>query len=141
MDQGVFTDVASGYGEEKPTQSKKKCAAWSRWRESWICYCFPPYLDVVTRQPQSLIYVLEQFKLERNDRACQLFKDRPLSVPLFTDSIVLQKTEYIHYNPVQYKWQLAASPETYVCSTAAFYGSADWHWPFRRIGHALCERE
>lgn len=46
------------------------------------------------------------------------------------DEVVLQKIDYIHRNPVQPKWQLAATPEDYSWSSAAFYLSANLSWPF-----------
>lgn len=82
--------------------------------------------DLLDHHPK----VLEHFKVERNDRGYQFFKERPLSVPLFTDEIALQKIDYIHRNPIQPKWQLAATPEDYAWSSAAFYHSADMRWPF-----------
>ena len=74
--------------------------------------------------------VLEQFKVARKDRQYQFFKERPLSVPLFTDPVVLQKMRYIHRNPIQPKWQLSTVPEAYIWSSAAFYAHADMQWPF-----------
>jgi len=82
--------------------------------------------DLLDHHPK----VLEHFKVERNDRDYQFFKERPLSVPLFTDEVALQKIEYIHRNPIQPKWQLAATPEDYAWSSAAFYHSADMRWSF-----------
>jgi putative transposase len=74
--------------------------------------------------------VLEQFKVNRKDRKYQFFKERPLSIPLFSDKVVLQKMRYIHRNPIQPKWRLASTVEEYVWSSAAFYMNADLHWPF-----------
>jgi len=74
--------------------------------------------------------VLERFKVQRNDRDYQFFKERPLSIPLFTDAVVSQKMEYIHRNPVQPKWRLSDTPEAYPWSSAVFYLSADLHWSF-----------
>lgn len=74
--------------------------------------------------------VLNQFKVDRNDREYQIFKERPLSVPLFTDSVVLQKMRYIHRNPIQAKWKLCEKSTDYRWSSAAFYESADNSWPF-----------
>ena len=74
--------------------------------------------------------VLEHFKVDRKDREYQFFKERSLSVPLFTDPIVAQKIDYIHHNPVQSKWRLAAVPEAYSWSSAGFYLLADMNWDF-----------
>jgi putative transposase len=82
--------------------------------------------DLVQHHPA----VLECFKVVRKDRQYQFFKERPLSVPVFTDRVMLQKMNYIHRNPVQEKWHLALTPEAYRWSSAAFYTHADMHWPF-----------
>lgn len=74
--------------------------------------------------------VLAQFKTDRKDRQYQFFKDRPLSVPIFRDEVALQKINYVHNNPIAAKWQLAALPEDYKWSSAAFYAKKDTQWPF-----------
>jgi len=82
--------------------------------------------DLVENHPK----VLEHFKVAKKDRAYQFFKERPLSVPLFTDPIVAQKMDFIHRNPIQPKWGLARSPEAYSWSSAGFYQSAAMNWDF-----------
>ena len=82
--------------------------------------------DLAEHHPQ----VLEQFKVERKDRQYQFFKEKPLSVALYTEDVVWQKMQYIHCNPVQSKWNLAPAPEEYMFSSAAFYGSRDARWSF-----------
>ncbi|MCB0523459.1 MAG: hypothetical protein KDC86_02960 [Saprospiraceae bacterium] len=74
--------------------------------------------------------VLEIFKVDRNDRKYQFFKDKPLSIPLFTDEVVLQKMKYIHRNPIQPRWSLVNKVEEYGWSSAAFYSKADLRWTF-----------
>ena len=82
--------------------------------------------DLIAHHPA----VLEHFKVRRNDRQYQFFKEKPLSIALYRDEIVWQKLEYIHWNPVQPTWRLVRSPEEYLYSSAAFYtGQAD-SWPF-----------
>ena len=82
--------------------------------------------DLIDHHP----LVLERFRVVRKDRQYQFFKERPLSVPLFRDPVVLQEMRYIHRNPVQPKWQLSTTPEGYLWSSAAFYAHADMRWPF-----------
>lgn len=55
------------------------------------------------------------------DRQFQLWERKPLSVPLFTQSVVEQKINYIHNNPVREKWNLADEPHLYKYSSASFY--------------------
>jgi hypothetical protein len=38
-----------------------------------------------------------------------------------TEKFVLQKLQYMHYNPVSGKWKLSASPLNYLHSSAPFY--------------------
>jgi REP element-mobilizing transposase RayT len=74
--------------------------------------------------------VLDRFRTDRKDRQYQFFKDRPLSVPIYTDKVAIQKIIYIHHNPVVGKWRLANTPEEYRWSSAAFYTDGVGHWPF-----------
>ena len=39
----------------------------------------------------------------------------------FTKKFILEKLDYIHWNPCRGKWNLAASPDEYVHSSASFY--------------------
>ncbi len=73
---------------------------------------------------------LEHFKVTRKDRHYQFFKERPLSISLYREEVMWQKIEYIHRNPVQPKWRLAAAPEEYLFSSAAFYSEQSRQWPF-----------
>lgn len=82
--------------------------------------------DLIENHPA----VLGKFKVARKDRAYQFFKERPLSIPLYTDEVVWQKMNYLHLNPTQEKWRLAALPEAYEFSSAAFYSRKDRTWPF-----------
>jgi len=67
------------------------------------------------------INLLHQFMSEKNDFKYQFWKAYPLAIPLSTITIVEQKLDYIHNNPVQEKWQLSLLPENYRWSNASFY--------------------
>ena len=43
--------------------------------------------------------------------------------PVFTQHFMMQKVNYIHYNPVRGKWMLAADWVTYPHSSASFYAT------------------
>lgn len=62
---------------------------------------------------------LALFKVNKYDRAYQIWKREPLSIELFNKSIFKQKLEYIHYNPV--RAGLCNLPEDYYYSSAKFY--------------------
>lgn len=63
--------------------------------------------------------MIEEFKVNKYDRAYQIWKREPLSVELRTHEVFIQKLEYIHYNPV--KAGLCIHPEDYYYSSARFY--------------------
>ena len=64
---------------------------------------------------------LEDFKVEAVNRQYQFWQRDTLAFPLFSKSVINQKIDYIHLNPVSGKWQLASSSVAYRFSSAAFY--------------------
>jgi REP element-mobilizing transposase RayT len=73
--------------------------------------------DLEKNHPQ----VLEKFFVGAKDRKYQIWERNPLSVYCYTPAVLMQKLHYIHHNPVQEKWKLAAVPEEYEFSSARFY--------------------
>lgn len=63
--------------------------------------------------------LLEKCKVNKVDRAYQIWKRESLGIELFTKAVFNQKLEYIHYNPV--KACLCIYPEDYYYSSAYFY--------------------
>ena len=63
----------------------------------------------------------EQLYVGAKDRNYQVWERNPLSVPLFTQKVVEQKINYIHFNPVNPKWNLTQEPQDYKYSSAKFY--------------------
>jgi putative transposase len=65
---------------------------------------------------------------ERADRMYQFGERNPLSVDLYSPSVMYQKLEYIHENPV--RAGLCSIPEDYNYSSASFYetGETEWIW-------------
>ena len=55
------------------------------------------------------------------DRNYQLWERNPLSVPLYTQEVIEQKINYIHFNPLNPKWNLADEPQQYKYSSAKYY--------------------
>src|ERR1019366_1943065 len=59
------------------------------------------------------------FKVNKYDRDYQVWKREPLSVELLNKTMLIQKLEYIHYNPV--RAGLCELAEYYHYSSARFY--------------------
>jgi len=57
--------------------------------------------------------------MNKEDRTCQIWKRRPLSIELRTIAVFDQKLNYIHHNPV--KAGLCINPEDYYYSSGVFY--------------------
>lgn len=55
------------------------------------------------------------------DRKYQLWERNPFSVLLYTQEVIEQKINYIHFNPVNPKWSLTDEPQQYKYSSAKFY--------------------
>lgn len=72
--------------------------------------------------------VLPYFKSATNDRSCQFWKRRALSIELRTSSVFEQKLTYIHWNPV--RAGICKLPEEYKYSSALFYHTGVDNWGF-----------
>ena len=62
-----------------------------------------------------------EFYVGAKDRKYKLWERNPLSVKLYTQKVIEQKINYIHFNPVHPKWKLAEEPQKYKYSSARFY--------------------
>ena len=65
--------------------------------------------------------LLKSFKVVKKDRIYQFWKRGALSIELYSESVFMQKLNYIHNNPV--KAGLCGQPEDYKYSSAGFYSS------------------
>jgi putative transposase len=68
--------------------------------------------------------MLQNGLTERERKKKQLhkvFKDSFDAKPIFSEKFLLQKLNYIHYNPVKGKWNLAKDFVSYEHSSASFY--------------------
>lgn len=64
---------------------------------------------------------INEYRSQKNDRIFQFWKRDPLAIPLSKESIIVQKLDYIHDNPIKEKWNLCTHPEDYKWSSANFY--------------------
>jgi len=74
--------------------------------------------------------VLDHFKVEAKDRQYQIWERNPLSIDILRRSVLEQKLNYIHQNPIQDKWNLIDCPENYKYSSASFYIENKKSWSF-----------
>lgn len=65
--------------------------------------------------------VLPYFKVLEKERQYRIWQRDPLAVLMDSKSKLEQKLHYLHLNPLQERWNLAASPEEYYWSSAYFY--------------------
>jgi putative transposase len=72
--------------------------------------------------------VLNDLLVQAKDREHQIWERNSLSIPLWTEKVLWQKLEYIHYNPV--RAGLCKYPEDYRYSSAGFYYKSDRYWDF-----------
>jgi putative transposase len=71
---------------------------------------------------------LVKILVEAKDRKYQIWERNSLSVPLWSEKVIWQKLEYIHYNPV--RAGLCKYPEGYKYSSAGFYYKGERNWNF-----------
>jgi putative transposase len=75
-------------------------------------------------------YDFESHKVDEYDRRYRIWERDPLATLLYSNEIAEQKLNYIHSNPIQEHWSLAARPEDYKYSSARFYETGKKDWPF-----------
>ena len=73
---------------------------------------------------------LEKLYVGLSDRQFQVWKRDSMSIDLFSEKFVNQKTDYIHNNPCQPHWNLASHPLEYRFSSAKFYGTGEDEFNF-----------
>ncbi|MDF2455790.1 MAG: transposase [Cytophagaceae bacterium] len=101
----IIWETLEKNGKEMPHASLNK----------WTSSQFLKHLKA--NHPQVLVNFIEKTK-ERNHRFWQ--RDS-LAILMDSREKIEQKIDYIHDNPLNDKWNLAESPESYRWSSAAFY--------------------
>jgi len=65
--------------------------------------------------------VLELYCSTQHDRQYHFWERRAYAADMYNRQVAEQKLEYMHNNPLQEKWKLAALPEDYRYSSAQYY--------------------
>jgi putative transposase len=66
-------------------------------------------------------HMLQQFEVSASDRSYNFWQRDPLAIRIFNREMLLQKLDYLHYNPKQEHWQLSKTDLDYYYSSAQFY--------------------
>ena len=74
--------------------------------------------------------VINQFLVNKKDRVYQIWQRNPQATELYSRSVVEQKLDYIHRNPVKGKWKLANTDMDYEYSSIKFYEEDEMALPF-----------
>ncbi|MEO7444361.1 MAG: hypothetical protein ABIT96_08395 [Ferruginibacter sp.] len=67
--------------------------------------------------------LLQSLRVNKYDRAFQIWKRELLSIELFTEKVFIQKLNYVHENPV--RAGLSFYPEDYKNSSAKFFAGGE----------------
>jgi putative transposase len=95
---------------------------------SYTAHAFKKYLK------QYYPTILEKHYVNKVDRSYQFWQRTPMAKECWSENFMLQKLNYIHNNPCQPHWHLAALPENYRWSSAAFY-ELNIHDPYTWLTH------
>ena len=82
---------------------------------SFTAHAFKKYLK------ESYPFTLEKYYVDAVDRNYQFWQKKPMIKECWSEHFFLQKLNYIHSNPCQPHWNLAAFPDDYKWSSAGFY--------------------
>ena len=63
----------------------------------------------------------EFYRVERTNKKYEIWQPNSLPIEIFSLEMAKQKLDYVHYNPVSGKWQLAKDDLSYYYSSARFY--------------------
>lgn len=75
--------------------------------------------------------MLQHLQVNAKDRKYQVWERNALTIPIWTENVLLQKLEYIHNNPV--RAGLCTNPADYKYSSTSFYNSGKD--PFGFLSH------
>jgi len=74
--------------------------------------------------------MLAPYRKDGKDRQYQFWQRNSYNKRMYNRNVLEQKLDYIHLNPIQYKWQLAELSEDYYFSSAKYYIQNIDEWGF-----------
>ena len=67
------------------------------------------------------VALYKSLEVKATDRKFQVWERNSLSFDIYNESILVQKLNYLHNNPLQPHWNLCNSPSEYKYSSSNFY--------------------
>lgn len=83
---------------------------------SFLKYTAHEFLKKLKVSEQSGLY-----KVNAGNKKHEIWQRDSLSIEIYSKAVAIQKLKYIHFNPVNGKWQLAKDDVSYYYSSARFY--------------------
>jgi putative transposase len=91
---------------------------------SFTAHEFKKYLNVASTK------ILFRHFVNEADRNFQFWERDSRVKECWNENFLVQKLNYVHYNPCQAHWNLAPTPTEYLWSSAAFYEYGDRTYPW-----------
>lgn len=83
---------------------------------SFLKYTAHKFLNKLTSTGRSVLY-----EVNAANKKHEIWQRDSLSIEIYSRTVAAQKLNYIHFNPVSGKWQLAKDDLDYYYSSARFY--------------------
>ena len=85
-------------------------------KTSFLKFTGHTLLDQLTKEGKDSLYLVEKMNKEH-----EIWQRDPLDVEIISLEVARQKLDYIHFNPISGKWNLAKDDISYYYSSARFY--------------------
>ncbi len=79
--------------------------------------------------------MLNSLLVNAADRKYQVWERNSLGFGIYSHRVFVQKLDYIHWNPLQPRWNLCSQPEEYYYSSALFYETGGKEGGFDMLTH------
>lgn len=63
----------------------------------------------------------DKFKVDKSNKAHSFWQRNSLPIDIYSEKVIDQKLDYIHFNPCSGKWMLVDDPINYLYSSYEFY--------------------
>ena len=83
---------------------------------SFLKYTAHEFLKTLKISGQSVLY-----EVNAANKKHEIWQRGSLSIEIYSRAVAMQKLQYIHFNPVSKKWELAKDDLEYYFSSARFY--------------------